>query len=480
MIKYITYVCLAATVGLFDMCAVNPVTGKKQIVLMSEEQELAMGKDADPQILQEYGLYENKELQDFINQKGKAMAAVSHRPNIQYNFRIVDSDILNAFAIPGGYVYFTRGIMAHFNDEAQFAGVLGHEIGHITARHSVIQQRNATLSQVGLIAGMIIAPQLGDFAQTASQGLSLLFLKFGRDDERQADDLGVEYSSKIGYDAEHMAGFFNTLDRQSKQGSGEALPEFLSTHPNPAGRNAAVAKAAKEWKSKLGLSNPQVNRNAYLKRLEGLIYGEDPRQGFVESNVFYHPQLKFKFGIPAGWATQNSPSRFQMAPKDGGALMILMLAPGKTLQEAAANVLKQYNLTTVDSRETTVNSLPAYALVADQRQEQGNTLRTLSYLIQYGDTIYHLIGVTSAADFNNRVNLFTSTMQSFSKLTDPAKLNKKPERVHVKTLSQATTFEQALKTYNVPAKRYQELAILNGMELKDRLEKGTLIKVVGE
>ena len=250
MNRYIVIGCLAASVALFDMCAVNPVTGKKQVVLMSEAQEIEMGKSADPEIIAQYGLYEDKTLQDFINQKGKEMAAVSHRPNLDYHFRIVDSDILNAFAIPGGYVYFTRGIMAHFNNEAEFAGVLGHEIGHVTARHSVIQQRNAMLGQIGLIAGMVVAPELGEFAQTASQGLSLLFLKFGRDDERQSDQLGAEYSSRIGYDAEEMAGFFNTLERKTAQSGSEALPSFLSTHPNPGDRNVAVSKAAKEWKDR--------------------------------------------------------------------------------------------------------------------------------------------------------------------------------------------------------------------------------------
>jgi predicted Zn-dependent protease len=479
MRRYITIGALASVVALFDMCAVNPVTGKKQLVLMSEAQEVAMGKDADPSIIQEYGLYENKELQDFINQKGKAMGAVSHRPNLEYNFRIVDSEILNAFAIPGGYVYFTRGIMAHFNNEAQFAGVLGHEIGHVTARHSVIQQRNATLGQVGLIAGMIVAPQLGDFAQTASQGLGLLFLKFGRDDERQSDDLGVEYSSKIGYDAEQMASFFTTLERSTAQHGGNSLPAFLSTHPNPADRNVTVAQRAKEWKTKLDLKNAQINRNVYLKKLEGLVYGADPRQGFIENNVFYHPQLKFQFGIPTEWATQNSPSKFQMASKDGKAMMILSMAPGKTLQEASAAMLKQYNLTVVESKETTVNSLPALAIVADQKQEQAS-LRTLSYLIQYDGNIYHLIGVSSSTDFNNNVNQFTNTMQSFKKLTEAAKLNKKPERVRIKTLTQSTTLEQAFRNYNMPAKRFEELAILNGMYLKDVVEKGTMIKVVGE
>src|SRR6476469_8706381 len=142
---------LAASLLLIDACAVNPVTGKKQIVLMSEAQEVAMGQEADPQIIAQYGLYEDKGLQDFINQKGKAMAAISHRPGLNYQFRIVDSEVINAFAVPGGYVYFTRGILAHFNNEAQFTGVLGHEIGHVTARHSAKQQTNAIIGQVGLL-----------------------------------------------------------------------------------------------------------------------------------------------------------------------------------------------------------------------------------------------------------------------------------------------------------------------------------------
>src|SRR3990170_8354717 len=157
MKKYILIGCLSAT--LFHNCARNPVTGKRQVVLMSEEQEIAMGKEADPQIVAQYGLYQDADLQAFITQKGKAMAAISHRPNLNYEFKIVDSEVLNAFAVPGGYVYFTRGIMAHFNNEAEFAGVLGHEIGHITARHSVAQQRNAILGQLGLIAGMVIRPE---------------------------------------------------------------------------------------------------------------------------------------------------------------------------------------------------------------------------------------------------------------------------------------------------------------------------------
>jgi predicted Zn-dependent protease len=470
---------LFAAILLCSDCAKNPVTGNRQLVLMSESQEVEMGKSADPQIIAQYGLYPDSSLQQFIREKGKQMAAISHRSNIEYNFRVVDSDILNAFAVPGGYVYFTRGIMAHFNNEAEFAGVLGHEIGHIAARHSVAQQRNALLGQLGIIAGVIIAPDLAQFAETASQGVGLLLLKFGRDAERESDRLGVEYSSKIGYDAQEMAGFFHTLERKSQESGSAELPGFLSTHPNPGDRNKTVSKLAEEWKKKLNLKNAQVNRNNYLKRIEGIIYGEDPRQGFVENNSFYHPELKFQFPIPQDWSYINSPQSFQMAPKDGKAVMILSLAKGNNLQEAANAILQQYSLQAIQSQQVSVNGLNAIAMVADQKQEQG-TLRTLSYVIQYNNLLYHLIGVSGSTDFPAYQNFFTNTMQNFRQLTDAAKLNKKPERVRIKTINQNTTFKQAMQGLKVPEKRMEELAVLNGMNLNDKIEAGTLIKVLGE
>ena len=448
---------------------------------MSEAQEIAMGKEADPQIIAQYGLYENKDLQDFITQKGKQMAAISHRPKLDYQFRIVDSDILNAFAVPGGYVYFTRGIMAHFNNEAEFAGVLGHEIGHIAARHSVEQQRNAILGQIGILAGVVLAPDLAQFAETASQGLGILLLKFSRDAERESDRLGVEYSSKIGYDATEMAGFFQTLERKSSESGQGELPGFLSTHPNPGDRFVTVGKLAAEWKQKLNLSKAQVNRNSYLQRIEGLIYGEDPKQGYVENNVFYHPVLKFQFSIPASWNLQNSPTQVQLAPKDGKALMIMTLAKGNSLQEAANTFMQQNNLQLLDSKDVNVNSLQALAVMADVRPQQGQQqqpLRTVSYFIKYANQIYALIGVSGTANFDTYFSQFKQTQESFGELKDPVKINKKPERVRIKTVRNSTTLEQALRDSQVDAKRLEELAILNGMKLSDRVEAGTMIKVI--
>ncbi|MDQ3683801.1 MAG: M48 family metalloprotease, partial [Bacteroidota bacterium] len=361
--------------------------------------------------------------------------------------------------------------------------VLGHEIGHITARHSVAQQRNAILGQIGLIAGMVLAPELAQFGEAASQGLGLLFLKFGRDAERQSDELGVEYSSKVKYDAHQMAGFFNTLERKGAESGAAELPNFLSTHPNPGDRNVTVNKLATEWQQKLNLTNPEINRNTYLKRIEGLIYGEDPKGGFLENNVFYHPVLKFQFLTPANWAYQNAPQQVQFAQKEGKALMFLTLAPGSTLQEAASAVFQQYKLQALESREVSVNGLRALAVVGTQQQQQGQqqqqaAIRTLSYFIQYDNNIYHIIGVSSANDFNGYAPLFTNTMQSFKVLTDASKLNKKPDRVRIKTINQNTTLEQALRQHGVQSNKLEEHAILNGLKLGDRIVQGTLIKVI--
>jgi len=220
----------------WDSCARNPVTGKKQFNLMSENQELAMGKQSDPSVVAQFGLYAHPQMQRFLDQKGQEMAAISHRSDLKFEFKLLDSPVVNAFALPGGYVYFTRGIMAHFNNEAQFAGVLGHEIGHVTARHSARQYSRSILAQVGLIAGMVISPEFARFGNEASQAMQLLLLKHGRDAESESDMLGVDYSSQIGYDAHEIAGFFHILDRLTDGPEG-LFPTFLSTHPDPAQLN---------------------------------------------------------------------------------------------------------------------------------------------------------------------------------------------------------------------------------------------------
>ncbi len=479
--RSISFMCILMVI--YTGCAVNPVTGQRELMLMSEQQEIAMGKQSDPAVLAQFGLYEDKTLQNFISEKGQKMAAVSHRPNLPYEFKIVDSPVVNAFALPGGFVYFTRGIMAHFNNEAEFAGVLGHEIGHVTAKHSARQYSNAQLAQVLLVGGMIASETFRQFGQQAQQGLGLLFLKFGRDNERESDKLGVEYSTKIGYDAEEMAGFFQTLNRLGEKSGASEIPNFLSTHPNPIDRYNKVQKLAAQWQAKDPQSSYEVGRNSYLQMVEGLVYGEDPRQGYVDDNVFFHPELKFQYPVPTGWRVQNSPQQVMMAPQDGRALMIFTLSSKKDLQSAANEIVEQFKLTVQESKSTEVNGFPAAAILSQQvsqnQQGQQQTISILTYLIQYDNLIYVFHGLSSPNDFNNYARTFSNTMTNFRKLTDSKRINVKPERIRVKSVPRNMSLSQALSHFNMPKDRHEELAILNGMSISDNLRQGTWIKVIG-
>lgn len=465
-------------------CARNPVTGKKQVVLMSEQQEIAMGVQADPEIVASFGLYPDSSIQRFMNEKGRQMAAISHRPNLNWQFRVLDADVINAFAVPGGFVYFTRGILANMNNEAQFAGVLGHEIGHVTARHSVSQQTRQVFGQLGIIAAVIAKPELAQFAEAASQGLQLLYLKNSRDHESQSDELGVEYSSKVGYDAREMAKFFQTLEREMAYKSGnQRLPEFLSTHPNPGNRFVNVTSLANKWQTENSKSNMTINRNSYLKLINGIVYGEDPRQGYRENNVFYHPELKFQFNTPAGWQYQNSPQSVTMAPADGSALVQLSLGKGNSPKEAAQTLAQNAKLQVTESRDITVNGLPAYAIVGTQSQQDQSgrsvpTVSALIYFIQYNNLIYQLIGASTPATFANYSTSFRSYFDSFKQLTDPSKINVKPDRIEVVTVNRNQTLRQFFESYKLPTAKMEEYAIMNGMQLTDNLTQGMMVKIV--
>lgn len=465
-------------------CAVNPVTGKKQISLMSEAQEIQLGAEADPQIVAQFGLYEDPELQSFINSKGQAMADISHRPNLKWTFRIVDSPVVNAFAVPGGYVYFTRGIMAHFNNEAEFAGVLGHEIGHVTARHSAEQYTKATLGQILLIGGLIVSKELRGFANEAQTAMSLLFLKYSRDNESESDGLGAEYSTKVGYDANEMADFFKTLKALSDDAGGE-VPTFFSTHPDPADRYNKVKEHAAEWQAKVPKDSYKINRESYLKMINGMVYGEDPRQGYVQSGVFYHPELKFQFPVPANWKLINSPTQVQMAPKDGKALIVFTLAQGSSLQNAAQTTSQQLQLTVLNSRQITVNGLPALEVLSEQVSQDPNTgqqysIGVMSVYIDYGSNIYVFHNVAAAQNFNSYESTFARTSLGFKSLTDASKINVKPERIKLVSVKSTGTLAQALTAYGIPTTRHRELAVVNGMETNTRVTSGTSIKIVGK
>ncbi len=477
--RHAIFVCFISAFLWILSCAVNPVTGKRELMLISEDQEIALGMQSDPQIVQTYGAYNDPKIAEYVTDLGKHMAVISHRSNLDYHFRVLDSPVINAFAVPGGFVYITRGILAYLNNEAELAGVMGHEIGHITARHSAKQISRQQIAQVGLGVGVVLSQDFAQFAGLAQTSLGLMFLRFGRDAERQSDRLGVEYSTKVGYDAREMANFFETLDRMSAGQERGGLPGWFSTHPDPAERVQNVRKMAVEQQKKIPGKPFKINRDSYLQMIDGIIFGDDPRQGYTENNMFFHPELKFQFPVPANWQVVNTPSQVQIVSNDKKAAILFKLAVEKSAAAAAQAFVTEAKANVIDSQEARVHSLPAQRLLSDITSQQG-TLRVLSYFIEYGGNVYIFHGFTDKSGFNGYQSNFENTMRGFNRLTNPQKINVKPDRIHIKAVKKNDTLRDVLIGFGVTDKQLEQHALLNGMRLTDTVKAGTLIKVVGK
>ena len=477
-IQTISVLWLIFILGFIISCAVNPVTGKRELMLISTKDEAALGKSTDKQVVEQYGIYDDPNLQGYLAEVGNKLAVNSHLPDLQYNFKVVDSEILNAFAVPGGYVYFTRGIMAHLNSEAEMAGVMGHEIGHITARHTAKQITRQQIAQFGIGVGSILSETFSKYSNLTGFGVGLLFLRFSRDNERQSDQLGVEYSTKSGYDALHMANFFHTLERMRTE-DGSGIHSWMSTHHEPENRVVSVRNMAKEWQAKYPGTKFSTGRDAYLKKIDGIVYGPDPRQGFVENNNFYHPVLKFQFPVPFDWNVNNLPTQVQMTSKAQNAFILFSLAKQPDPGSAALDFIQNSKATVVENKPRTVNGMPARMLISDIISDQTN-LRILSYFIQKSQQVYIFHGLSKKADFNKFADEFEKTMTNFNHVNDPKILNVKPERIRLHRVQKQGSLKMELTKLSISDDMQNKIALLNGMLLEDKLERGTLIKIVSK
>ena len=458
-------------------CAANPVTGRHELMLISEPDEIRLGQRTDGQIAQAYGRYDDPKLGTYIADLGRRLAKVSHRGQLPFEFKVLDSPVVNAFAVPGGYVYLTRGILSYCNSEAELAGVMGHEIGHVAARHSAQQYTRAQLAQLGLGLGAILSESFGQLAGLAQFGVSTLFLKFSRDNERQADDLGVEYATKVGFDANQMANFFETLERLHPSSDRSGLPGWFSTHPNPEDRIGAVQRKAQEWAQRLSSPHLQVNREAYLHQIDGLIFGEDPRQGYVAEDIFYHPELRFQFPVPSGWKLNNTPTRVQIVNERRDALILFSLKRGRSPEAVARQFIAKSKARVIRFDAVKVNGLPAQRLMAYISAQKG-PLAVMAYFIHKDEHVYVFQGVTSQALFRGYSPAFAHTMGGFKTLSDPGRINVAPERLRIRATTRSATLQEALKTLGVREKRLEEMALLNGRRLTDTIPAKTLLKVV--
>jgi predicted Zn-dependent protease len=452
-------------------CAVNPVTGKRELSLVSESQEIRMGLQGAESVVNSLGLYPDSGLQAYVSVLGLSMARLSERPQLPWSFQVINDPVVNAFALPGGPIFVTRGILTHFNTEAELMSVLGHEIGHITAKHSVSQISQAQLAQLGLGVGMILTPELDVLHQVAGTGLQVLFLKFGRDDESQSDELGFRYLVAAGYDPREATSMFETLDRLS---GGGRIPEWQSTHPDPANRV--------EHSQERVIAMPEdpatlrVGRDDYLRHIDGVIFGSNPREGFFDGDWYHHPDLRFRLELPADWKKQNLSQAVIGMSQAGDAVFQVTLVEATSPHAAAIQFFRQLGISLDASSSNPINGLEAETRYFTYASQEA-TIQGLVGYIDYHGQVYQLLGYSTAISFGRYRITLANSVASFREETDQAVLDVEPDRIELVRLPRQMTVEEFYQRYpsTIPI---EKIALINGVELDDTMAGGLLVKRV--
>jgi predicted Zn-dependent protease len=459
-------------------CAVNPVTGQRQFALITESQEVAIGQQGSQQVEQTMALVDDPELQAYVNDLGQRLAAASERPELPWSFKVVDDPMPNAFALPGGPIYFTRGMLNLMNSEAQLVSVLGHEIAHVTARHSVAQISRAQLAQIGVGLGMIFVPELRPFGDAAGLGLNLLMLRYGRDAERQADELGYRYAQEQNYDVSEMAEVFAALGRMAEIEQQSPLPSWLSTHPAPDERVRAIERRIERQ----GDRDPDatVGHESYLTRIDGLAYGPNPRNGFFRDGTFYHPDLAFQFAVPREWQTQNMARAVLAASQEQDAAMQLTLAPVETPEAGLQRFRGQEGLAFGRATSRTINGVPTVVSGFQARAQQGVIDGRVAFF-GHGGNVYQLVAYTPQQRAQHYNQTFAQIIESFAPLEDPEILAIEPPVLEIVRLDREMTLEEFQREYPSPID-IERLALLNQVDgPNSRFPAGRMVKrVVGD
>ena len=470
---------LVATLALTVACATNPVTGQRQISLMSEAQEISIGQEQDLLVKKEMGIYNDPALQQYVSDIGMRLAKLSERPNLPWHFAVVDQPAINAFALPGGYIYLTRGILPFLQDEAELAGVLGHEIGHVTARHSAQQYTRSLGGQIGLAALGIFVPAARPFGDLASAGLGMLFLKYGRDDELQSDQLGAKYESAAGWDPEGVPGMLSTLGRLDEAaGEKKGVPNWLSTHPDPLSRVKEIQPQVQQIKAAGG--SFERDPATLLQRVDGLVYGDSPEQGITRGATFLHPPLRFRIDFPQGWEVMNSPS--QVMAKAPGAEVYMLLEmveqpQGRTMQDVAGNQLGKAGFRRVQGERTTIDGLEAFVGTYQGQLEGLGEVTLRAAHIAYDRNVFMVAGFAAPNLFQQADGAILQGIRSFKKLTAAEAENIRPNRIDLYVVRGGDTW-QSIAERSGGVIKAASLAVMNGAQPSSQPQVGTRIKIV--
>lgn len=462
-------------------CAVNPVTGNPNFVTMSEAQEVSTGRSEDRRVRQQYSSYDDIELQNYVSAIGQRLAQASHRPGLQYHFLVVDSPEVNAFALPGGYIYITRGILAYLNSEAELAAVLGHELGHVTARHSVQQMSATTAANIGASILQIIVPQVrssaGDLLVNTVGGA--LLSGYGREHELEADRLGAEYLARTGYDPQAMIKVVGVLKNQELFDAELAKAEgreprryhgLFASHPDNDTRLQEVVREAARFSN----SEKRTDRESFLKRMDQLVFADSPEQGIVRKQQFFHSKLGLALRFPEGWRIRNSTQNVAATSPDRNALVDLRSAGAA--EGMPADVLRRL-LKLGAGQPVTPTNIGGLPAAITELPLSGKPSRVA--VVFLGKQAY-AIGVQAANDgaFRQHIAAMDASMRSFHALTAEEREQAKPLRMRIITARAGITFAELAR--NSPLGRHAEgqLRLINGLYPQGEPVAGQALKII--
>ncbi|MFW5427247.1 MAG: M48 family metalloprotease [Methylophagaceae bacterium] len=479
--------CLSLVGALLFMglsgCAQNPVTGNSDFVMLSEDSEIAMGRTNHPKIIAQFGRYDDEKLQRYVQSVGDKLAVVSHRENLVYRFTVLDSPVINAFALPGGYIYITRGLMSYLNSEAELAAVLGHEIGHVTARHGVRQQSAAQAANLGYVVGSILFPELrGAGAQNVFNMLGGALLSgYGREHELQSDGLGAEYLARSGYDPKAMIEVIRVLKDQEvfaaaqakKQGrEAQGYHGVFASHPdNDTRLQGVVAAADKYTNSQPGL----IKQKEYLANISGMVFGDSQEQGIRSGKNFYHLAMDFSISFPEGWQINNNPNSLQAISVGGKAFIEVgvddinrKLSPKEFIKQR----LKVKDLSS--GRALNVDSLKGYTGLFNANGQPAR----VSVIYKDTQAFIFFATVKDKQNFKGFDKDFINTAISFHRLRNDEKRLAKAKTIEIVTVSKHDNYTKWAAKSHITNSPESQLRLLNGDYPKGKLELGTQAKRV--
>jgi len=472
-------VILSSTLMIWG-CAVNPVTQKREIMIYSDAAEVEMGEKAHAEVMRQYGKYDDPNLERYINDIGQRLAKMSHRPVIQYHYMVLDKPFINAFALPGGYVYITRGLLAHVNSEAELAGVLGHETGHITARHGVKRLQKAIASQF-ILAGVAIATESGGLVQGSSILLTAALQTYSRRDEHQADELGGLYAFRSGYDPTKSMGFLKTLKKMDKK-TPSAVEAIFRTHPLTEDRIERVEAQSRELSQKSRGVHLKIRSDEYISHIDGLVFGPGEKDGVIQENIYRNRFYRFSVSAPSGWKIKRDDAAGSLKMKHPTKdyycqTLVFGLKAEMNPGQFARSFETKSGLKRVSASQMTIRGSEALVALYYPRSSSGAPLAVeIAYVVR-GNTGFMVVGITQAPYFHEAKPSFRQVMNSFQFLTQ-AEADRIPiERLKVYSVGKGDTLRSISKRFYGTPDKAGEIMEFNGITDESSLQPGKKLKI---